>query len=69
MPIHCEVCDRSNRPELVVVTSTFVPVFVCLLCGTSLIAHSAKENAKQHRAPIAVNVIGNGNGKRRKAAK
>lgn len=44
LPLHCEVCERNKPMEVVVVTSTFIPVALCLLCATSLIAHSLKQH-------------------------
>lgn len=44
LPNHCEVCDRKKPWEVIVVTSTFIPVAVCLLCATSLVAHSLKQH-------------------------
>jgi hypothetical protein len=56
IPLNCEVCERSgNRAEIIVVTTTFTPVATCLMCATSLIAHSVK-----HRTPSLATVGSNG---------
>lgn len=57
LPYHCEVCERKRMAEVVVVTSNFVPVGVCLLCATSLIAHSVKRR-NDDDTPLHGAVIG-----------
>ena len=57
LPLHCEVCERNKPWEVVVVTSTFIPVAVCLLCATSLVASSLKRHKEQ-----ITDIVSYGNG-------